>query len=31
LLRLATIDVGPLRRRRDFRLLWIGQGVSFFG
>ena len=26
LLRLATIDVGPLRRRRDFRLLWIGQG-----
>jgi MFS family permease len=31
LLRLATIDTGPLRRRRDFRLLWIGQGVSFFG
>jgi MFS family permease len=31
LLRLATMDVGPLRRRRDFRLLWIGQGVSFFG
>jgi MFS family permease len=31
LLRLATIDVGPLRRRRDFRLLFIGQGVSFFG
>jgi MFS family permease len=31
LLRLATIDIGPLRRRRDFRLLWIGQGVSFFG
>jgi len=28
---LATIDFGPLRRRRDFRLLWIGQGVSFFG
>jgi MFS family permease len=31
LLRLAAMDVGPLRRRRDFRLLWIGQGVSFFG
>ncbi len=31
LLRLATIDFGPLRRRRDFRLLLIGQGVSFFG
>jgi MFS family permease len=31
LLRLAAIDTGPLRRRRDFRLLWIGQGVSFFG
>ncbi len=31
LLGLATIDFGPLRRRRDFRLLWIGQGVSFFG
>jgi len=31
LLRLATMDIGPLRRRRDFRLLWIGQGVSFFG
>ncbi len=30
-LRMATIDIGPLRRRRDFRLLWIGQGVSFFG
>jgi MFS family permease len=31
LARLATIDIGPLRRRRDFRLLWIGLGVSFFG
>ncbi len=31
LLRLATIDIGPLRRHRDFRLLFIGQGVSFFG
>ena len=31
LLSLTTIDFGPLRRRRDFRLLWIGQGVSLFG
>jgi hypothetical protein len=30
-LKLATIDVGPLKRHRDFRLLFIGQGVSFFG
>jgi MFS family permease len=30
-LRLATVDVGPLRRHRDYRLLFIGQGVSFFG
>jgi MFS family permease len=28
---LATIDVGPLRRHRDFRLLFVGQAVSFFG
>ncbi len=28
---LATIDVGPLRRHRDFRLLFAGQGLSFFG
>src|SRR5258705_8054749 len=28
---LATIDVGPLRRHRDFRLLFIGRLVSFFG
>jgi len=28
---LATMDVGPLRRRRDFRLLFVGQGLSFFG
>ena len=28
---MATIDLGPLRRRRDFRLLFIGQGFSFFG
>jgi MFS family permease len=27
----ATIDVGPLSRHRDFRLLFVGQGVSFFG
>ena len=31
LVRLATMDIGPLRRQRDFRLLWIGLGVSFFG
>ncbi|MGN6379052.1 MAG: MFS transporter [Gaiellales bacterium] len=31
LLSLATLDVGPLRRHRDFRLLWLGQGVSFLG
>ena len=29
--RLATIDIGPLRRHRDFRLLFIGQGFSFLG
>jgi MFS family permease len=28
---LATIDVGPIRRHRDFRLLFVGQGLSFFG
>ena len=31
LLRLATVDIGPLRRHRDFRLLFVGQGVSAFG
>ncbi len=31
LLRLAIIDSGPLRRHRDFRLLFAGQLVSFFG
>jgi MFS family permease len=31
LLRLATVDVRPLRRHRDFRLLFVGQGLSFFG
>ena len=29
--RLAAVDTGPLRRHRDFRLLSIGQLVSFFG
>lgn len=27
----AAMDIGPLRRHREFRLLWIGQGVSFLG
>ncbi len=31
LLRHVVVDVGPLRRHRDFRLLWVGQAVSFFG
>jgi MFS family permease len=31
MLGLATIDFGPLRRRRDFRLLFVGQAVSLFG
>jgi MFS family permease len=31
LLRLATIDARPLRRHRDFRLLFAGQTVSFLG
>ena len=30
-LRLATVDVGPLRRHRDFRLLYAGQAVTFLG
>lgn len=30
-LHLATIDVMPLRRHRDFRLLFSGRLVSFFG
>lgn len=29
--RIATVDITPLRRHRDFRLLYIGQLVSFFG
>jgi MFS family permease len=31
MLRMATIDLGPLRRHRDFRLLFVGQGTSFLG
>jgi MFS family permease len=31
LLRAAVVDLGPLRRHRDFRLLFTGQLVSFFG
>ncbi|GAC1645637.1 MAG: MFS transporter [Chloroflexota bacterium] len=30
-LRLATIDTAPLRRHREFRLLYAGQSVSFLG
>jgi MFS family permease len=30
-LRLATVEVAPLRRHRDFRLLFLGQMVSFAG
>jgi MFS family permease len=30
-MRWATVDITPLRRHRDFRLLFIGRGVSFFG
>ncbi|HEX7264292.1 MAG TPA: MFS transporter [Candidatus Dormibacteraeota bacterium] len=29
--RFATVDTRPLRRHRDFRLLFIGRSVSFFG
>ena len=31
LVRLAAIDLGPLRRHRDYRLLWISRAVSLFG
>jgi MFS family permease len=27
----AAIDMGPLRRHRDFRFLFVGQAASFFG
>src|SRR6202140_3208349 len=30
-LQLATVDITPLRRHRDFRLLFVGRMVSFFG
>jgi MFS family permease len=30
-LRWAMVDIAPLRRHRDFRLLFIGRLVSFFG
>ncbi|MHB8466988.1 MAG: MFS transporter [Acidimicrobiales bacterium] len=26
-----AVDLGPLRRHRDYRLLFVGRGVSFFG
>lgn len=28
---LAVVDLGPLRRHREYRLLWIGQAVTGFG
>jgi hypothetical protein len=31
LVRAVAIDTGPLRRHREFRLLYIGQAVSFAG
>ena len=31
LVSLAAIDIGPIRRHREYRLLWIGLAVSFFG
>jgi MFS family permease len=31
LLRAVAIDTGPLRRHREFRLLYVGQAVSFAG
>jgi hypothetical protein len=27
----AAIDIGPLRRHRDYRLLFTGQALSLFG
>ena len=29
--RRLTVDTTPLRHHRDFRLLWIGKGISLFG
>jgi MFS family permease len=29
--RAMAVDFGPLRRHRDFRLLWAGQAVTFLG
>lgn len=29
--RVAVVDTGPLRRHRDYRLLYAGQSISFFG
>jgi MFS family permease len=31
LVSMFRIDVAPLRRSKEFRLLFVGQGVSFFG
>lgn len=31
LIALAVVDIGPFRRHRDFRLLFMGQFVSLFG
>ena len=31
LLRHLVVDIGPLRRHRDFRLLWFAQAVSLLG
>ena len=31
LLRAASVDVAPLRRHRDFRLLFVARLISFFG
>jgi MFS family permease len=30
-LSVAAVDTRPLRRHRDFRLLWIGQAIAFMG
>src|SRR3977135_418418 len=30
-LQMAGVDITPLRRHRDFRLLYVGRLVSFFG